>query len=339
MFASDRLRRPVMRRALSVLAVLVTAACESTVSAPRAVPGAPAVLAKSSSTTSVSISSVAPDSASIITTLDVKVNGSGFAPGMVATWELNGVADSTQVKTNSTTYVSAKQLVANITISATATVANWDVAVYSGTKTGVGTELGILKQAFKVQDPTSIWYLPVNDAGLAFKSDYQFSDGTYSVYQNGVCYVSTSIYASDSLASGDATASTQSTSRCARTFTLAYPDGYVETYGGWLNLREIENLSFLMPIGTTVERQLHIALSTKNTLNNNGTRCGGLIFGYGVLNDIAQGSDSVLVTRVDASTWHVFSQAPPHDLAYCRNNGQLYAMPVDFVVRSSRPLP
>lgn len=339
MLHSDRLRSSTAWRATGVFALLLAMGCDANVSSPRSAMRTEALLAKTSPTTSVSLSSVSPDSASILTTLDVKVNGSGFAPGMVAVWQLNGSADSTQIKTNSTTYVSARQLIANITISGSATVASWDVAVYSGTKTGVGSELGVLKQVFKVQDPTSIWYLPLNDSGLSFKSDYQFSDSTYSVYQDGVCNVSSQIFATDSLGSGDATANTQATGKCSRTFTLTYPDGFVETDGGWLNLTEIENRSFLMPIGATMERQLHIALSNHNTLSNNGTRCAGLVFGYGVFNDIAQGSDSVLVTRIDASTWHVFSQPPPHNLAYCKNNGQLYAMIVDFVVGSSRPLP
>src|SRR6185437_9340614 len=49
-----------------------------------------------------------------------------------------GVADSTQVRTNSTTFVSDNEVVANITISSTATVGSWDVMIVSGTKTGVG---------------------------------------------------------------------------------------------------------------------------------------------------------------------------------------------------------
>jgi hypothetical protein len=336
MLQTDRIRNLLTRRATCVAAVLLAMACDANLSEPRSATH-PAALAKSSSpTNTVSLSSVSPDSASILTTLTVAVNGNGFAPGMVALWQLNGIADSTQIKTNSTTYVSSKQLVANITISGTAAVASWDVAVYSGTKTGVGSELGILKQAFKVEDPTSIWYLPLNDAGLSFKSDHQFSNGSYSVYQAGVCNVSTNFFAMSPSNTGDATVSTQATGHCARTFTLVYSDGFVETKGGFLNLRELENTTFSIPIGATVERQLHINLS--NT-NSTPTRCDGLIFGYGVMRDIAQGSDSVLVTRVDASTWHVFSQAPPHNLAFCSNNGLLYSMPVDFVVGSSRPLP
>ena len=52
----------------------------------------------------------------------------------------------------------------------------------------------------------------------------------------------------------------------------------------------------------------------------------------------AAGSDSVQVTRRDASTWQVQSQAG-HDLALCENNGQLYSMPVNFTIVSSTPLP
>ena len=101
------------------------------------------------------------------------------------------------------------------------------------------------------------------------------------------------------------------------------------------NLRAIENTTYLIPVGTTVLRQLHIGNSWPNVIS----RCDGLVWGYGVANDIAAGSDSVWVTRVDASTWHVFSQDPPHNLAWCKATGELLPMPVDFTVVSSRPLP
>ena len=84
------------------------------------------MFAKSTTNTNVSLSGITPDSASLLTTLDVQISGSGFQDGMVAAWQLNGASDPAQVKTNSTRYVSAKQLVANITISGTATVAQWD---------------------------------------------------------------------------------------------------------------------------------------------------------------------------------------------------------------------
>lgn len=56
--------------------------------------------------------------------------------------------------------------------------------------------------------------------------------------------------------------------------------------------------------------------------------------------NVGAGSDSVLVTRLDARSWQVQSQAAPdQQRAYCENNGALYSMPVSFVVVSSANLP
>jgi hypothetical protein len=291
---------------------------------------------KTTTTTSVSITSVSPDSGALSTTLNVVVNGSGFANGMVAVWELAGVPDSTQIRTNSTTYISPKQVVANITISSQATSGQWDVAMYSGSKTGIGSELGVLKNAFKVTDPTATWELPLSDATLAIRSDRLFSSGTTSDYANGVCNVSTTIFATTQQSnSGDATLDTgDAKSTCTRHFWIVYPDGYAEQLPIFGNLREIESTTYSIPIGATVERQLHMGVPWTNV----ASRCGGLIWGYGAANNIAAGSDSVLVTRIDASTWHVVSQPAPNNLAYCKSTGQLFAMPVEFTVVSSRPL-
>ena len=187
-------------------------------------------------------------------------------------------------------------------------------------------------------DPTAVFKLPVSDAGLAFKSDYMYSDGTYSAYADGVCKVAAKIFATTQYSnSGDATLNTSTTSgKCVRHFTLVYPDGYTETVGAFINLREIENTMYSITSNTPVKRQLHV---NPGQLSNNPNRCGDLVWGYGAANNVAQGSDSVLVTRVDASTWHVVTQAAPNNLAWCKTNGLLYAMPVDFVVVASRALP
>jgi len=287
-------------------------------------------------TTSVSVASVSPDSGTLSTTLDVKVNGSGFVDGMVAVWERAGVSDSTQIKTNSTRWISSKQLVANITITSTASSGTWDVSVYSGGKTGIGSELGVLKDGFKVTDPTATWYFPLNDAGLSIQSDRSYSDGTSSVYANGVCSVTTTIFAStENSSSGDATLGTGNPkSKCVRRFQIVYPDGYTESPPIFSNLRGIENTKYSIPIGATVLRQLHFGTTWPNV----ASRCIGLVWGYGVANDIAAGSDSVLVTRVDASTWHVASQPPPNNRAWCKATGELFPMSVEFTVVSSRPL-
>jgi len=287
-------------------------------------------------TTSVGVASVSPDSAAISTTLDVKVNGSGFVDGMVAIWERAGVPDETQIKTNSTRWVSSKQLIANITITGAASSGTWDVSVYSGGKSGIGSELGVLRNAFKVTDPTTTWYFPLDDGLLSIQSDHSYSDGTSSVYANGECNVSTTIFATTSTSSGDAIMSTNySRSKCARRFRINYPDGVSELLPVFSNLRGIENTKYSIPIGATVRRQLHFG----SDFSNVSSRCVGLVWGYGVANDIASGSDSVLVTRIDASTWHVASQPPPNNHAWCKATGELFPMSIEFTVVSSRPLP
>ncbi|HEY6829088.1 MAG TPA: hypothetical protein VI259_19645 [Gemmatimonadaceae bacterium] len=311
--------------------------CGRDLSAPQMVGDiGPASFGKTSSN-GFSVSSVSPDTASLSTTLDVQISGSGFADGMVASWELSGVADPTQIKTNSTRFVSNKQLVANITISGSATAAKWDVAIYSGGKTGIGSELGVLKQSFQVLDPTATFTIPLSDAGLSIRSDHLSSDGTNSVYANGVCNVSAKIFATTQFSnSGDATLSTGTSGKCGRHITVIFPDGSSEVDGTFMNLREIENSTYSIPVGATIKRQLHVG--TDQTPSSH-SRCGGFVFGYGVANNVGAGSDSVWVTRLGANTWHAYSQAPPHNLAWCKNTGQLFAMNVDLTVISNRPLP
>ena len=184
-------------------------------------------------------------------------------------------------------------------------------------------------------DPTATWKLPLADSGLNFRSDHLYSDGTSSVYANGVCNVSTTIFATSALSnSGDATLNTGSSGRCVRHFIVAYPDGVTETLPEFINLHQIANTSYSIPIGQTVAR--HFGFSPAAISNTPG-RCGRLIFGPN--GTVAPGSDSVLVTRADASTWQVRSQAAPNDLAYCETTGQLFHMQVSFTVISSYPLP
>jgi hypothetical protein len=154
--------------------------------------------------TSISVGSTSPDSATQDTTLDVVVNGSGFVDGSTATWQLSGVSDPTQVRTNSTRYVNSRQLVANITISASATVAKWDVAVYAGTKGGVGTEMFAIKLKPNADTNSRLNYVLANsvDVGpVGGPSNYQparvtgdgrlrdgtSSNGADSEYQSKFC--------------------------------------------------------------------------------------------------------------------------------------------------------
>lgn len=189
-----------------------------------------------------------------------------------------------------------------------------------------------------VVDPTATWKIPLADAGLALRSDQAYSDGTYSVYSNGVCNVTGKIFATTAASnSGDATlqTSTPTKGKCGRLISLSYPDGYNETIAIFANLHELENTGYAIPIGATVTRRLVL---DGGVIPNSTSRCGKLHFGVGPLGEKGIGSDSVLVTRIDASSWQVQSQAAPNDRALCENNGQIYEMPVNFTIVASFPL-
>ena len=190
-----------------------------------------------------------------------------------------------------------------------------------------------------VTDPTATWLIPLVDASLSLRSDHANGDGTYSVYANGVCGVSTTILATtekSSTPSGDATITFGAKGKCARRITLAYPDGAVESVGSFNNLNTLESPTFAIAIGQTVKRRLVV---NPSQINSNSSRCGTLYFGPQLRTGPSVGGDSVLVTRMNDSTWQVQSQPAPNDHAYCEANGQLYEMPVSFVVVASRKLP
>jgi hypothetical protein len=282
------------------------------------------------SSSEITISSVSPDTGSLGTTLDVRVLGSGFDDGSVAEFALDGVKDPDQIRTNSTRYVNSKELVANISISNTATTTTWDVIVTNKGKTGIGTESDI----FTVVDPAATWVFPANDASLSIQSDGLYSDGTQSTYADRVCRVEAKIYATTQASnSGDATIKTSAPKgkTCGRRFTFIYPDGFSETLPTFANLVELQNTTFSIAVGASVNRKLNF---NPAAATNVSTRCGRLLYGAGA---VGAGSDSVRVTRLDSSTWRVESQGEHR--AYCENNGQLYGMPVRFTVISSTPLP
>src|SRR5687768_593017 len=135
-------------RVMAAISILALSGCGGDPSAPDK--GFESRIGMAKSPGDVVVSSAKPDSAHRDTTLDVTINGSGFVAGSGATWSLAGTADPAQVRTNSTRYVSSRQLVANITISSAATLAKWDVIVMAGPKTGIGTELFEIKQTGNV---------------------------------------------------------------------------------------------------------------------------------------------------------------------------------------------
>lgn len=205
--------------------------------------------------------------------------------------------------------------------------------------TAVDMESPLLARAPAVSDPTTDYFFPLT-ATSGFVSDGELASNGYSVYANGVCGVTGKLFATTAASnSGDATLQTdnpvakqRSCPSYPRKFTVRYASGTVDTRPGFMNLREIQNTTYNIPIGYTHLRILAL------TLAGSGTGCNALRWAL-VVQGVSTGADLVNVTRVDASTWSVKSQSATLNKAYCIDNGLTYNIPVDFVVKSSRPMP
>ena len=135
------------------------AACADQHGVPAADLAAP-LLARTS--TAPSVSSASPAWANQGTVhLNVTINGSGFDAGSNARWYLNGVPYG-KIVVNSTSYVSAKQLVANVSVASDADIDDYDIVVTtSGLKQGIGSDLFVVTFA----TPTPLVGYGINMAG------------------------------------------------------------------------------------------------------------------------------------------------------------------------------
>src|SRR5262249_11903387 len=129
----SRLSPPTrLRLATPVLVALSILSCTADqIDVPRSIASGDARAAKpgGSGGIGVTVTSASPAFGDQGTTVNVHVYGSGFSSGAQATWLLHGNADAAHVKTNSTTFVSSTELVANITIASDAQLDFWDVQV------------------------------------------------------------------------------------------------------------------------------------------------------------------------------------------------------------------
>lgn len=340
--------------ALMPAALLAVIACSGDPSAPVQNTGLRVAAAKGGAPTGITVTSASPDSATQDTTLDVVINGSGFVSGAVATWQYAGVADPAQVRTNSTSYVNSRKLVANITISKTATVAKWDVSIMAGSKGGIGTELFAVKLNPKLPpNPTTSFKIPVASSGLGLVSDNRLLDATggFSVYESGVCAVAGQLFVGPG--SGDATIQTNNPTRksslcqTGRTMTVvypvgdpAYPQGGSETMLVFMNIRNISNATTIIQPGyaNRVLRNLALNPSQKE-------RCDAWRW-----SDENAAGDKVWVERMDSITYHVYTRdrdpdpaaavvAAGTNKALCTTTGQYHNLPADFYVVVSEPQP
>jgi hypothetical protein len=123
-------------------------------------------LGKTAPTSTPTVTSTQPAESPRGITLDVQINGSGFDNGSKASMPLHGVLDD-RVRVNSTRYVKATQVVANVTLASDAVLDRYDVVVTTTSgKKGIGTE------AFTVQlQPEALvngyHVRALNEAGVA----------------------------------------------------------------------------------------------------------------------------------------------------------------------------
>ncbi len=134
-----RFRAPLLSSMLLWAAAIFAGGCAS--DSPTSLDDASdRALARPAASPNVNVLTVDPPRAPQNATLDVLVRGSGYDDGSTVSFELAG-QPATEILTNSTVFVSQRELVANITIEADAEVALYDVVVTTlGGKRGVGIE-------------------------------------------------------------------------------------------------------------------------------------------------------------------------------------------------------
>ena len=115
--------------------------------------------------TSPTVTSVDPPEAPQSTTLDVRVLGSNYDQGSRVDFARAGVIDP-KLHVNSTSYLSATELVANVSIAVDAAPVSYDVVVSSSRgKKGIGTE------KFAVVVPVELLSAPAGGSAVSAVSD------------------------------------------------------------------------------------------------------------------------------------------------------------------------
>ncbi len=141
----------------------------------------------------VQVTAAAPAAAAQGTiNLNVKVTGKGFKNGAKAKWFVSGSTDDGGVTVNSTTFVNSGEVTANITVSDTAIIANFDIQVLnSDGRGGKGTELFAVTAPSCGADVTtlSISIYKYTDASNTttynMQPDITYADGSPVPYVSG----------------------------------------------------------------------------------------------------------------------------------------------------------
>lgn len=111
--------------------------------------GIPIVFLGNSARAQISVTSAMPNSTTQGTiNLDVTVGGKGFKTGAKAQWFISGTTNPGGVTVNSTAFVNGNTLKANISVSNTASVGNFDIVVQNADgRSGKGSELFAVQSA------------------------------------------------------------------------------------------------------------------------------------------------------------------------------------------------
>jgi hypothetical protein len=239
----------------------------------------------------------------------VTIMGSGFEPGATVEWRRNGVRDR-NIVVNSVEYVSTNQLNTTITITETAELSLYDIAVTTGKKQGIGTEMFEVVTKGGATEPTPTLIFVNSGASVTGDGNFLVAGGA-SGYSNGVCGVQTTAY---SRGSGDTTLETDngtgSRKRCnsyPRQLRFNWPDAPAEGSTARVNLGAMGGTGgiYAMQMGETRSMPLNIN-------NISSRRCIMLKFRDYYLGDPAQpsvGGRDVIVFRENAKTWYVTTPA------------------------------
>lgn len=322
-----------MRRSASILSALAAVAASlACAGEPQTAPE----FAKGGTapTADPTVTAAEPDTVPRDTTLDVKVTGSGFDRGSIVEFAIGGVVEP-KLRVNATAYRKSTELVANVTVAADAPLLSYDVVVTTSRgKKGIGSEMFLVTES----NPTISWALPLDDSGLAVRSDRAFPDGGESFYRHGECGVEGTLNFISGSGAGtlqtDGGGRVRKCSAWPRRLTIIYPDGgTAETAAFFANLNALQTTTASIPMGRTERRSLNLNLSLASS------RCDVLRYAAIYQGTQPIDADSVEVTRIDARTWEVASQPYPNDRAYCTTTGESYHLPVRFRVIASRDLP
>ncbi len=252
-----------------------------------------------------------PDSAPQDTTLDVRVLGSGFEPGAVATFLLDGVATD-GVRTNSTQFVSAKELVANITIAVDAIIDLYDVEVLLAGpevllagpgRRGIGADLFAVVEKGPAEDP-QITVAFMDRTGDNIRSDgHAIFD---NVYEDGVCNVDATFNVGDArlFLKGKINKKERATCGDPRRIQVDFSDPVEGSQSGGT----VEATFFKVD---GVEQVTGTALQTAVI---GGAGCAHqLLFN----SELDSQSDDVTVTKNADGTWTVATKDSPDNVAVC----------------------